>query len=231
MIKRRLLLTFCLGAWIACADGTGPLSEPGQPPETRDERLHLQKLRWKPTKQPRTFEAKGHVERSEEVRSAGANGEMTSFAVSFWAVAGEERTVEIEYSDDNGSGQSLLQFTVPDDALDVYPDGTPFVAGDSVRITLTFDTEQFLAHFQPAGLQFKRQRPAVLQFWYEGADEDLNGDGDVDGDDERIESELLDMWLQGDDAEVWLRMSATHSMALKQYRLNLEHFSSYAVSY
>ena len=231
MVKRRLLLTFCLGAWIACADGTGPPGEPGQPPETRDERLHLRELRWKPTKQPRTFEARGDVERSDEVRSAGANGGIASFTVSFWAVAGQGRTIEVEFSDEHGVGQSLLQFTVSNDALDSYPDSTPFADGDSVRITVTLDTEQFLADFEPAGLQFNRQRPAVLQYWYEGADEDLDGDGHVDGDDERIESDLLDMWYQGDDSEVWSRLSATHSIALKQYRLSLEHFSSYAVSW
>jgi hypothetical protein len=120
---------------------------------------------------------------------------------------------------------------VPKDALDFYPEGTPFADGDSVRITVTLDTERFLATFGPAGLQFRRNRPAVLVFWYAGADDDLDGDGDVDDDDALIESDLLGVWYQGDGEELWSRLPASHSINLKQYRLGIEHFSSYAVSW
>ncbi len=230
MVKRRLLLTFCFGAWIACADGMGPPGDPGEPPRT-PERAQLHELRWKPTEQPRVFEAKGNVDLANIVQSASAGGQVTSYTLSFWALYGEERTVEIEFSDDYGGNQSLLQFEVPRHALRAHPDGTPFSDGDSVFISVTFDTDQFLAQFEPSGLQFDPATPAVLRFWYTGADEDFNGDGKVDSDDNFLESELLDLWYQDDSTSGWSRLSTIHDIEKKQYRLNLEHFSSYAVSY
>ena len=74
MVRRRLLLVFCFGAWIACADGTGPPGDPGEPPRT-PERMQLHELRWKPTEQPRAFEAKGDVDLANIVQSAGAGGQ------------------------------------------------------------------------------------------------------------------------------------------------------------
>jgi len=230
MVRRRLLLTFFFGALTACADGTGPPGDPGEPPGT-PERTQLRQLRWKPTEQPRVFEAKGNVELANIVQSASAGGQVTSYTLSFWALYGEERTVAIEFSDDYGGNQSLLQFTVPRNALRERPDGTPFTDGDSVFISVTLDTDQFLAQFEPSGLQFDPLAPAVLRFWYTGADEDLNGDGNVDGDDDFVESELLDVWYQGDSTNPWSRLSTVHDLVQKLYRLNLEHFSSYAVSY
>ena len=61
MVRRRLLLTFGLGAWIACADGTGPPEDPGELSRATNERAQLHELRWKPTEQPRVFEGKGDV--------------------------------------------------------------------------------------------------------------------------------------------------------------------------
>jgi hypothetical protein len=73
--------------------------------------------------------------------------------------------------------------------------------------------------------------PAQLQFWYGGANGDLNGDGVVNGADATIESQLLGMWYQEGSTNPWTAVSATQSLSTKSFTAALQHFSGYAVSW
>jgi hypothetical protein len=121
--------------------------------------------------------------------------------------------------------------TVPALGLEQYPDGRPFTFGDSVLITVQVDTVALVVRFEPTGLQFNAAAPAGLQIWYTAADEDIDGDGDVDAEDVRIENHDLGVWYQELAEDPWHVVPATHSVDSKWFSVELLHFSGYAVSY
>lgn len=122
--------------------------------------------------------------------------------VSFWAVQGEERQVQISYSStEYGNGKCLL-FRVPADAvmLGVAP-------GDSVLITIrVMDEAQFRFSFEPEGLQFDPAHPAELEIRYRWADADIDGDGDVDPRDALL-AETFSLWEKVGTGTAWQRVS------------------------
>lgn len=130
--------------------------------------------------------------------------------VTFWAVKGDNSEVILRFEDDDEGGGSgsdkgdkFLRFKVPNDALHLRPDGTPFNEGDSVEITIRVDPEgRFIFHFEPVGLVFNPDKPAELKIWYDEADPDLNGDGIVDENDVATEDELR-IFRQQDGSTIW----------------------------
>lgn len=229
-MSRRFLLTLAGAsiALLACADSTGPPAE--LPDEAPQPGLHI--IKWQPTVTPRVFRVAGDLpdvaSLPGEVMLAGGGGAASK--VEFWAVRGETRSVRIDYADDDGSGQ-FLEFTVPAGALLLRPDGSAFADGDSVLISVSFDQKKYLLKMEPSGLAFSQDEPARLQVWYGGADDDLDGDGDVDGVDQYIEEDLLGVWYHQKDADPWTPVGAVHSTSDKWFVASLFHFSGYAVSW
>ena len=116
---------------------TGPPGDPGEPPRIQ-ERAQLRELLWKPTEQPRAFEAKGDVELANIVQSASAGGQVTSYTLSFWALYGEERTMAIDFSDDYGmiaAFYNIGHFTFNNarHAIQQRRSRDPLVKGDAVQ--------------------------------------------------------------------------------------------------
>jgi hypothetical protein len=157
--------------------------------------------------------------------------ELVQYEATFWAVSGERRRIQIDYAGDDGNQGTFLQFTVRKGSLLEWPDGTPFADGDSVPITVTVDANEFVVRFEPTGLVFSDAEPAILQIWYDGADADLNGDGAVDSKDDRIERDLLGLWYQELPDDPWTSIDAAHSVNNKWFKVDLLHFSGYAVSW
>ena len=64
---------------------------------------------------------------------------LETLVVSFWAVKGDNREIEIDYLPEEvgEDGEEFLEFRVPNDALLRRPDGTLFAEGDSILITIT----------------------------------------------------------------------------------------------
>ena len=233
MLRSRLLILLGAGILVgACAESTGPPVDPPRE-ESADPALHV--LRWKETESPRRFRVTRHP--SPEVPQvlpgtvfSSSPSEISVTEVHFWAVRGEERSVEIEYQDASGS-DTFLQLTVPDDGLLRRPDGTQFQDGDSVLISVTIDTVRLMVDLEPSGLVFSSEAPAELQIWYSGADEDLDGDGAVDATDAYIEDALLGVWYRQNVDDPWSGITATRSIEDKQFTAGLLHFTGYAVSY
>jgi len=188
----------------ACADTTGPQSEPS---------AYLSVA----TGQPLT------LLRHDEP--------LGTYQVSFWAVQGQERSVEIDYQylsptsraddDDAGGGgaRRFLRLSVPALALHRYPDGRLFQPGDSVRITVTVDPKFVVARFSPHGLQFAVRNPAVLEIWYGGASDDRPWAG-------------LSLWYESEPGAGWQPHTALHAPATARFIASLlTHFSGYAVSW
>jgi hypothetical protein len=154
--------------------------------------------------------------------------------VSFWAVRGENREVEIFFQDDEepGSpGEEYLELEVDAEALLAYPDGTRFTEGDSVLITVrVVDPERLLFEFEPAGLTFSPSRPAELKIHYEHADDDLDEDGDVDVDDVELELTIA-IWRQENEGDPFERLGSLLIEDLEEIDAELEGFSRYALAY
>lgn len=228
-MSHRMLLTM-LGASVmlgACAESTGPPLD-----EVADRALHH--LRWEQTEAPLRFIATWEFGGEGPVLAPGlvsSGVELAQYEATFWAVSGERRGIQIDYAADGGNSGAFLAFTVDKHSLLLRPDGTPFASGDSVAITVTVDSAEFVVRFEPTGLVFSDTKPAVLQIWYDGADDDLNGDGAVDGEDDRIEQDLLGVWYQGQTDDPWTSMGTVHSVNDKWFEVDLLHFSGYAVSW
>jgi hypothetical protein len=257
------------GLALACSDGAGPPSEladtesSGIQSTTQRSTIPAAEfgpLGWRPSEQPREFTGFAMTSDGEILEApdggwlfdhdAGIMLSVTmpieAFHVSFWAVKGQTRSVQINYLDtacvpgttyyyDNGHRETqvcpYLHFEVRDGSLLAGPDGTPIAYGDSVLITVTVDSTAILARMEPSGLQFDPSDPPVLEMWYTGADHDFNGDGVEDSVDNYIKSNLLGMFTQQGADDSWMILSSRHSTYMEKFKAFLDHFSGFAVAY
>jgi len=153
-----------------------------------------------------------------------------TFQASFWAVRGQDRVLQIGYEYE-GAMYPLLEFQVPSAALYERPDGTRFSDGDSVLIDVSLDLTRLLATFEPSGLRFSNEDPAIFTFWYDAAGEDLNGDGTTDGVDAEIEDTLLGLWTQQLGGGPWVPVGAEQSSSEDLFDASIYHFTNYAVGW
>lgn len=213
----------------ACSEGLSPPPKGGV-----GSRVSLQHLVWSPDIGSPSFAAL----RTDAV--AGATGEalaaseaviLDKHEISFWARRGKASGVEIRYQAADGSWKRYIEFTVPSDGLERYPDGRLFGRGDSVLITVRVDTTNLLVQFEPTGLVFNPLAPAKFNIWYTGADADLDRNGVVDGGDEYIRQALLGLWVQEFPGDPWQGLAAAHDLEARLFTAALGHFSGYAVSH
>ena len=151
---------------------------------------------------------------------------------SFYAIRGEDREARLFFQDAvGGQGEEYLRLKIPDSSLLTRPDGTPFVVGDSILITVTVvDVQQILFDLQPSGLRFDPDKPAELEIKYQEADDDYDQDGDVDGEDDDIETELA-IWRQEVVGGVFERLGSVKFEDLKEVDVELTGFTRYAIAY
>ena len=151
---------------------------------------------------------------------------LAQYTATFWAVRGEERSLQINYVSVTGDTSSPFLRLVVDDPAYV-PGLGDLAPGDSVLMTVTIDPSNIKISLEPTGLLFGH--PAQLQIWYGGAGGDLNGDGVVDDADAWIEAQLLGMWYREGADSSWTEMPAAQSLADKSFTSALPHFSEYAL--
>lgn len=141
------------------------------------------------------------------------------YEVKFWAVRGKESKVTLDYeADSTGNTRPLLRFSIPKDGLKLRPDGHKFEKQDSVLVTLRISRSNFFVDFGPSGLVFNDHNPANLEIWYTGAADP-------------VPVNLLNLWYQQDDGELWYQITSRHDTELKWFETNLFHFSNYAISW
>jgi hypothetical protein len=217
MFVRRALLVLALALSVArCADQPTAVKPPAGP----------QFLRWAdPNPQ---FAART----STRARRSGAMAmtpplSLDQYVVSFWAVRGESRSVQINYqSSIDNQTHPFLTLTTTDPTF--VPGVGALAMGDSVLITVTVDTSKIGVALEPSGLQFGE--PAQLKVWYDGAGGDLNGDGVVDSTDTTIEAQLLGLWYHEAQSDPWTEVPATQSLDEKSFTYQLPHFCYYAIA-
>ncbi len=188
-------------------------------------------LRWAGSSPPQ-FSASGGlsggVDNGVLLASPTGGLSLDQYTASFWAVRGQQRSVQINYLSSTGNTSSpFLRLVTADPAY--VPGWGNLAPGDSVLITVTIDPYNIKVSLEPTGLLFGD--PAQLQISYGGAGGDLNGDGVVDATDAYIESQLLGLWYREGAASAWTQISATQSLADKSFTSALPHFSEYAVSW
>lgn len=167
------------------------------------------------------------------LRQAATAPPLALYSASFWAVKGTSRTLEIDYAPipPNQSGEDFFRLDVPSNALFIGPDGELVQPGDSVLISVTIDPVLLLVRFEPSGLRFDPGEPARLRIDYAEADDDLNGDGRVDGQDEQLKDLRLALWRQAQAGAVWERIGSAHFKDLEEFEAELLRFSNYALGW
>jgi hypothetical protein len=137
-------------------------------------------------------------------------------AVSFWAVPGETRTATLGYAD----GTPLATLTIPQDALRRDASGQLIARGDSIHITMTLlDRKTFAVRFEPAGLRFVQQAPAVLSFNLARAGTKALGSGS------------LSMWKQETPESEWTLVPSFVDRSARTLTAHIDGFTVYALSY
>lgn len=149
---------------------------------------------------------------------------LEAMEVTFWAVRGEERSVQISYdAGQYGNGKCLL-FRVPADAV---PIGV--APGDSVQVTIrVLDAAEFRFEILPHGQQFDPDHPAQLEIRYRWADPDYDGDGDVDPRDLLL-SETFGLWRMTGES-TWERVTAERRRDLLEIHGPVVGFTQYALA-
>jgi len=152
---------------------------------------------------------------------------LDQYVVSFWAVRGESRSVQINYSSSIDSLiHPFLVLTTTDPQF--VPGVGELAIGDSVLVTVTVDTSKLGVSLEPHGMQFGQ--PAQMKIWYDGAGGDLNGDGVADSTDAKIEANLLGLWYRPDASQPWRHLSANQALDEKSFTYPLPHFSEYEIA-
>ena len=220
MLVRRSLVPLGLLLAAACSDRIGPPPAAGP---------HF--LRWAGGSAPQ-FSAvgaqAGGVGDGALLAALSGGLSLDRFTAAFWAVRGQQRSVQINYlSFTVDTSSQFLRLTTVDPAY--VPGLGDLAPGDSVLLTVTVDPLNIKVSLEPTGLLFGD--PAQLQISYGGAGGDLNGDGVVDSTDAVIESQLLGMWYREGANSTWTQIPAVHSLSDKSFTSALPHFSEYAVSW
>ena len=223
MSNRRVLIPLALALLAArCSDQMGPPSAALQQP-------HF--LRWAGSSPPQftaTGALPGRAGGGALTASLSGGLSLNQYTATFWAVRGQERSVQINYLSATGDTTwPFLRLTTRDPAS--VPGVGDLAPGDSVLITVTIDPYNVKVSLEPTGLVFGD--PAQFQMSYGGANGDLNGDGVVDEADAYIESQLLGLWYREGAADAWERIPAVQSLSNKSFTSALPHFCEYAVSW
>jgi hypothetical protein len=164
---------------------------------------------------------------------------LTTDSVSFYAVQGQDRSVEMYFDSAGVQTDRLLRFEVDKDALRQLPNGQRIRGGDSVLITIRIKNPGTLQFdFSPSGLVFDDEDPAELTIGYNralvavtAASGLLSGSGSGSGrDGERSESDLS-IWLQEDDSSPFFRVPTKVDLQGKELEAKIPGFSKYAVAY
>ncbi len=166
------------------------------------------------------------------LRLGAAAPPFQSSTVSFYARRGTNREGSIHFVDERGGrGEEFARLKVDATSLLARPDGTPFLTGDSVLITMrVVDVGRMIIELQPAGLRFAPTRPAELKLDYDFADEDYNRDGVTDQRDREAE-QRFSIWRQRRPGDPFVRIGSVKVEGFREIEARLTEFSRYAIAY
>jgi hypothetical protein len=157
---------------------------------------------------------------------------LVSDTVSFMAVKGQNAQGSIFFAGGEGEDDDeYVRLTISGNSLLAYPDGTPMVDGDSVRITLrVVSSDSILFQFEPSGLAFDPDHPARLRIRYNQCNGDYNDDHHVDQTDAEILGQMA-IWRQPLLSDPYTRLGSVRIGEEDGIEANLTGFSRYAIAY
>jgi hypothetical protein len=160
------------------------------------------------------------------LRQAPTAPALATYQVTFWAYEDKASGAAVNYV----TGEPFLRFQIQKNGLVAGAGGTSLNRGDSVAITLTIDPVYFTVDFQPSGVKFATQAPAVLAMSYAQADPDLNSNGVVDGSDRKLIGQLA-IWIRDNTYDSWKQLLSRNDMTSQYIAGAVPHFSQFAVSW
>ena len=219
MFVRRSLMVFAVALSVArCADQPTALQRSPSAPQF---------VRWAGNTTPQFSSTAIRASRTGTAAQLTPPLGLDQYAVSFWAVRGESRSIQINYrSSIDDSTHPFLKLTTTDPQF--VPGIGQLAMGDSVLVTVRVDTTRIGVSLEPTGLLFGA--PAELKVWYGGAGGDLNGDGVVDSTDAAIEGSVLGLWYREGQADSWTNLPAAQSLEEKSFTYAIPHFSEYFIA-
>jgi hypothetical protein len=158
---------------------------------------------------------------------------LVAQTASFYAKVGEDRELRMYFRPRplETDSTEFLRFRVDAGALARRPDGSAFVAGDSILITVTMtDLTRLIVDFQPSGLRFNSQRPAQLKIRYENADHDFDDDGDEDDRDILLEG-TFDIWMRENATQPWFPLGSIRHLEIDEVEADIFGFTNHALAY
>ncbi len=167
------------------------------------------------------------------LRQASYAPPLERYTASFWAVKGEDRSIEIRYRESLSGfpNRPFLKFTVYGTALDRDAKGKRLRDGDSLLISLAIDPGTFRVDFEPSGLAFSGRRLPALRLSYTFADLDVDRDGDFDTTDVTILERATAFYHYADARSGWTAQPTMRNNFERFLEVTVPGFSGYAVSW
>jgi hypothetical protein len=158
--------------------------------------------------------------------------QLYSDSISFMAIRGQSAEQSIYFADAGGGpGEEYVRFRLDGQSLLAYPDGTPFKAGDSVRITIrVINPDSIYFQFDPAGLKFDPAQPARLTIKYDQTGGDYDGDHQVTAQDSLL-ADTLAIWRQPNPTDSFTRLQSIRIQDAEEIEADVLGFSRYALAF
>ena len=151
---------------------------------------------------------------------------------------GEDKTIALVFPESGQLSDCPLGPTKEFASLEVRklsllrrPNGTLISDGDSVFISFKWvGNDSILFEFQPTGLLFDPAERPELKINYTEAGPDLNDDGEIDGEDDSVETRL-DIWRQERPGDEFFRVGTGKIEDSNEIEAKLNGFSRFAIAY
>ncbi len=151
---------------------------------------------------------------------------------------GEDKTIRLVFPESGqitdcpaGPTKEFASLEVKQSSLLRRPNGTLISDGDSVFISFKWvGSDSILFEFQPSGLLFDPAERPELKINYTEAGPDLNDDGEVDGEDDSVETQL-DIWRQERPGDPFVRVGTGKIEDQNEIEAKLNGFSRFALAY
>jgi hypothetical protein len=216
VFKTLVALSLAAGAVFlaACADGTGPLPSGGSMDPAPTGVMSAAKTTTRTTS-PTDGSTTTSTTTTTQSGSLGflpGSPRLRTYDTTFVAHQGWQQSFVIFHTD----GNYFMVLDVPSSAQFVDANGNPVPPGAVVNLRARVDSTSVSFEFGPHGSYFTGSRPVVLWVYLKYV---------------ALGSGLPAIWYQADATQPWAQLSTTADKAGNWLKIELQHFSNYAVAY
>jgi hypothetical protein len=208
---RQIIALGSLGSFLgACADSTGPLPTGGSIGLAPTSVMSAAKTSARTTSP--TDGSTITTTQSGSLSFLPGAPRLRTYDTTFVAHQGWQQSFVIFHQD----GNYFMVLDVPNSAQFVDANGNPVPQGAVVNLRARVDSTSVSFEFGPHGSYFTGSRPVVLWVYLKYV---------------ALGSGLPDIWYQADATQPWAALPATADKAGTWLKVELRHFSNYAVAY